>query len=93
LYTPTPGDLNIDGNVNFADLNVLLANYGLPGDASTGDIDGSGVVDFADLNQLLSNCQSSATAASAAVPEPGSLALLAICLFCALQLPRRKFLS
>lgn len=91
LYTPTPGDLNIDGNVNFADLNVLLTNYDLPGDADSGDIDGSGGVDFADLNQLLSNYQQSAAAASAAVPEPGSWVLLALGIIGVLLLPRRGY--
>jgi len=50
-----PGDLTGDGDVDFADLNLLLSNYGqavAPG--LFGDIDESGTVDFVDLNLLLS---------------------------------------
>jgi hypothetical protein len=46
-----PGDLSGDGNVDGADLAILLAAWGGGGPA---DIDGSGVVDGADLAALLS---------------------------------------
>ncbi|MCA9309605.1 MAG: hypothetical protein KDA21_00230 [Phycisphaerales bacterium] len=44
---------DIDGSnqVDFADLNVLLEQWGTSG--PEGDVDGSGAVDFADLNILL----------------------------------------
>jgi hypothetical protein len=58
-----PGDANNDARVNFADLNILLANYGTAG-ASDGSLPGDvtldGFVDFADLNALLSNFDTSA---------------------------------
>ena len=47
------GDINGDGVVDFADLNILLGNYNTAGGAIPGDIDGDGDVDFADLNELL----------------------------------------
>ena len=46
-----PGDLNGDGEVNGADLGLLLAQFGGPG---SGDFDGSGTVDGGDLGLLLS---------------------------------------
>lgn len=49
------GDVNGDGAVNFADLNILLSGFNLAGFCLQGDVDGDGVVGFADLNRLLSN--------------------------------------
>jgi len=48
-----PGDLNGDGIVNAADLNILLAAWGT--DDPIADINGDGIVNAADLNILLSN--------------------------------------
>ncbi len=50
-----PGDVNGDGVVNFADLNIVLSNFGQTGAGLPGDADGDGDVDFADLNIVLSN--------------------------------------
>ena len=53
---PCPGDTNADLVVNFADLNIVLAQYGMqsyPGDLA-GDLDANGVVNFTDLNIVLS---------------------------------------
>lgn len=47
---PCRADLNGDGDVDGADLGVLLSNWGTGG---AGDLDGSGAVDGADLGQLL----------------------------------------
>ncbi len=47
-----PGDLDGDGDVDQADLGILLASYG--NDAG-GDIDGDGDTDQADLGALLGN--------------------------------------
>ncbi|MCH2161039.1 MAG: hypothetical protein MK085_04110 [Phycisphaerales bacterium] len=44
-------DLNGDGEVNGADLGLLMANWAIAG--SSGDIDGDGDVDGADLGRLL----------------------------------------
>lgn len=48
-------DVNADGNVDIADLAILLANFGTPAGAlpSGGDIDGNGSVDLQDLGLLL----------------------------------------
>ena len=48
--TAVPGDLNGDGEVNGADLGILLSQFGGPG---TADFDGSGTVNGGDLGLLL----------------------------------------
>lgn len=51
-----PADLNGDGMIGFADLNVIVSNFnaqGPPG-TQTGDIDGDGLVGFSDLNIVVS---------------------------------------
>ena|SRR5690348_17653353 len=51
-----PGDANLDGTVNFADLIKLAQNYGRSGAAwAQGDFDGDGTVAFADLITLAQN--------------------------------------
>ncbi|MFU8828904.1 MAG: GC-type dockerin domain-anchored protein, partial [Phycisphaerales bacterium] len=47
-----PGDVNGDGVVDLADLNLVLANFGQ--ETSEGDANGDGFVDLADLNLVLS---------------------------------------
>jgi hypothetical protein len=56
LADPCPGDLNGDGQVDLADLGILLADFGCtaPGPCP-GDIDGDGDTDLADLGILLAN--------------------------------------
>ena len=49
------GDLDGDCDVDFDDLNLLLASYGQSGAGLTGDIDDDDDVDFDDLNLLLAN--------------------------------------
>lgn len=49
------GDANGDRVVNFADLNVVLSNFGATGAGTPGDVNGDGVVNFADLNIVLTN--------------------------------------
>jgi hypothetical protein len=67
------GDLNGDGTVNSGDLDLVRGNWG--GSGPAGDANNDGVVNSADLDIVRANW--GATAA-AAVPEPGSLALLAV---------------
>jgi hypothetical protein len=55
--TPPCPDLDGDGDVDLADLAILLAHYGTAGGASfeDGDVDGDGDVDLSDLAGLLSH--------------------------------------
>ncbi len=48
------GDVNQDGVVNFADLNLVLSSFNQAGACTLGDTNGDGVTDFADLNNVLS---------------------------------------
>jgi hypothetical protein len=50
---PCPGDLVPDGDVNGADLGVLLGAWGPCPKGCVADIDGNGIVDAADLAILL----------------------------------------
>ncbi|MCK4873179.1 MAG: hypothetical protein KAS72_10675 [Phycisphaerales bacterium] len=52
VYVPVPGDLDGDGDVDQADLGILLAAYGI---SDGGDCDGDGDTDQADLGILLAN--------------------------------------
>ena len=65
---PLPGDLNEDGFVGSADLDIVRANWGAtvtPG--TSGDADGDGVVNSGDLDVVRANWG----AGGVAVPEPG----------------------
>ncbi|MGD9691311.1 MAG: M12 family metallo-peptidase [Phycisphaerales bacterium] len=53
--TAPQGDVNGDGVVNFADLNIVLGQFGQTGFGLPGDINGDEVVNFTDLNIVLSN--------------------------------------
>ncbi len=55
IVNPCPGDANGDRVVNFADLNIVLGDFGLMGAGLAGDVNGDGAVNFADLNLVLSN--------------------------------------
>ena len=50
---PCVGDVNNDGQVNGADISVLLGFWGLNGKPVAADITNDGSVDGADLAQLL----------------------------------------
>ncbi|MEM7681868.1 MAG: dockerin type I domain-containing protein [Planctomycetota bacterium] len=76
-----PGDANSDGVVDLLDFDVLAQNFGSPtgAGASGGDFNGDGVVDLLDFDVLAQNFGSSSPATlPGAVPEPASLALLAL---------------
>jgi hypothetical protein len=49
------GDFDTDGDVDLADLAVVLANFGTASDVIEGDSDGDGDVDLDDLALLLAN--------------------------------------
>lgn len=48
-----PADLNGDGQVDLADLSILLTHFGSSGGPADGDLNGDGNVDLADLSILL----------------------------------------
>jgi hypothetical protein len=51
-----PGDANLNGTVDGADLNIVLSDYNQTGmNWSQGDFNGDGTVNGADLNAVLSN--------------------------------------
>jgi hypothetical protein len=76
---PLPGDANGDGSVDGTDLNTVLSNYGVTsgGAWAAGDFNGDGAIDGTDLNVVLSN-YGTTSGATAAVPEPCTLGLLAL---------------
>jgi hypothetical protein len=66
-----PGDANLDGTVNFADLLALARNYNRTGvDWNLGDFNYDGTVNFADLLALAKNYNATAPAD----PLPGARA-------------------
>lgn len=85
--TPAPieGDLNGDGYVGIADLNIVLSLWNfnvVPGDLELGDPSGDGYVGIADLNIVLGNWNTGtpplAGDFTGLVPEPGTLTALLI---------------
>jgi len=87
------GDVNLDGNVGFADLVKVAQNYGKTGKTwFDGDLDFDGVVGFSDLVQVAQSYGGPAPAspvfgasfdadmarAFSAVPEPGMLGLAGV---------------
>jgi hypothetical protein len=105
LHLPyIPGDADLDGDVDIADLGILASNWQLPGDLLHGDFDGNGTIDVNDLGLLASNWQAGvgsgqplgeALAAvglpGSSVPEPGTAALLlAACIAASSRWTRRR---
>ncbi|MFT3785397.1 MAG: hypothetical protein QM770_04425 [Tepidisphaeraceae bacterium] len=92
----TPGDLDLSGTVNFADLLSLAANYSATAGKgwAEGDVTGDGAVNFSDLLVLASFYGSSASVsfaiewamAQSLVPEPATL----FCATIALPALRRR---
>ena len=86
---PLPGDLNNDGSVGSADLDIVRANWGQTvtvGDLTLGDASQDGEVGSADLDIVRANWGQTA---AASVPEPSLLALIA-CGIAAVALGWRK---
>ena len=49
------GDINLDGTVNFQDLQILIGGFGDPGGWDRGNFNGHSTVDFNDVQMLLGN--------------------------------------
>ncbi|XAM01634.1 PEP-CTERM sorting domain-containing protein [Phycisphaeraceae bacterium D3-23] len=80
IGTPIDGDLNGDGFVGAADLDILLANWGdsvTIGSLADGDANSDGVVDALDLAIVQGNF-GSGNLPGGVVPEPTSLVLLGL---------------
>lgn len=82
LYPPeyevtklTPGDVDGNGAVEFADFLALSGNFGKAGGYLDGDIDGDGQIAFPDFLIMSANFGGPA-ATLAGVPEPSSAVLL-----------------
>jgi hypothetical protein len=76
--SPLVGDLDGDGFVGIADLNIVLGawNLNVPPADPLADPSGDGFVGIEDLNTVLGNWNAGTPPTSAVVPEPTSLVLL-----------------
>jgi uncharacterized protein (TIGR03790 family) len=78
-------DANLDGVVNFEDLNAVLANWNTQErayDTQAGELTGDGFVGLDDLNAVFENWKtlgSSLPGSAGSVPEPRGAAVLVIC--------------
>ncbi|MEM9296428.1 MAG: dockerin type I domain-containing protein, partial [Planctomycetota bacterium] len=84
MFAPTvaapsvlPGDANADGVVDLLDFDVLAQNFGAStaNGAADGDFNADGVVDLLDFDILAQNFGASSPST---IPEPTSLAILAL---------------
>jgi hypothetical protein len=66
VNVPIPGDTDVDGKVDVADLGTLATNWQTSGTRAQGDFDGSGFIDVNDLGLLATNWQVGVTAATSA---------------------------
>ncbi|MCA9187796.1 MAG: LamG-like jellyroll fold domain-containing protein [Pirellulaceae bacterium] len=85
---PVQGDVNGDGVVNIADFEPIRQNFlQSVTTRAEGDLNLDGTVNFDDFRLWKSNA--GAVAATASVPEPGTMVLIAVGLLGALRLRRR----
>ena len=83
--TPSPGDANADGKVDFTDFQAMLDHWQFGTSIwSQGDFNQDGKVDFADFQVLLDHWNPAGTSS---VPEPATLTMLTLA---ALGLVRRR---
>ena len=67
------GDFNLDGTVNGTDLSIMNGNFGTAGGYAAGNANADSTINGTDLSILAAAFGNTATAA---IPEPASLALL-----------------
>ena len=72
------GDFNFDSNVNMADFQVLVSNFHTGTKFDQGDINFDAKINLQDFFEFKQVFQAQGQAATAAVPEPGSLVLLGL---------------
>ena len=90
-----PGDANKDGKVDGSDVTILAGNWqkGVSDDQTAiwgdGDFNGDGKVDGSDVTILAGNWQYGVNAATSAVPEPSTIALMLYGIASLLFLKRR----
>jgi hypothetical protein len=83
-YEVVAGDVDGDGFVGIADLNIVLANWNQNNGSAdppymAGDVDQNGFVGIADLNIVLGNWNAGTPPSAVTnIPEPASLALLGL---------------
>ena len=75
---PIMGDVDLSTCVDDDDLSLLLANWNIGATWGTGDLNNDLTVDDDDLSLLLANWGTGCGPAPEAVPEPATLALLAL---------------
>jgi hypothetical protein len=79
VFGAIPGDVNADGTVNFSDYLLLSQNFGGTNKSwGQGDLNMDGTVYFSDYLVLSQNFGKTGPAGGVEVPEPLTLALLAI---------------
>jgi hypothetical protein len=77
-FTAKAGDANLDNSVGAADYNIWLANVGVANAKwYQGDFNGDGSVGAGDYNIWLANV-GAGSGSGGAVPEPATLALVAL---------------
>ena len=81
LDQSTPGDSNLDGDVDFVDFLSLANNFSeSPSSWSQGDYDGNNETNFLDFLALANNFGNAPVADAAGVPEPSGSLLIALLL-------------
>jgi hypothetical protein len=83
-----PGDANLDGQVDVADLGILASHWQITGFWTDGDLDNNGLIDVGDLGILATHGQHGVESleeainafalGSASTPEPVA-GVLAVC--------------